>query len=132
MCIFCKIIHHEIPSSVVYEDNEVLAILDISQVTKGHTLVMPKKHVDNIIEADDETAAACINTAKMLAKRIVSRTGAVGVNILTNYGEAAGQTVNHLHFHIIPRYSSDDAIRIEFNSSEKQDLDAVCALLKEE
>ena len=131
MCIFCKIIHHEIPSSVVYEDDAVLAILDISQVTKGHTLVMPKKHFDNILTVDDATAAACINTARMLAKRIVSRTGAAGVNILTNCGETAGQTVNHLHFHIIPRYTSDDAITIEFNPSEKQDLDAVCSLLKE-
>lgn len=132
MCIFCKIINHEIPSAVVYEDQDVLAILDISQVTKGHTLVMPKKHVRNILEADDETAEACIRTAKMLAKRIVERTGAAGVNVLTNCGEAAGQTVEHLHFHIIPRYSSGDAITIEFNPSEKQDLEAVCALLKED
>ena len=132
MCIFCKIINHEIPSAVVYEDQDVLAILDISQVTKGHTLVMPKKHVRNILEAVDETAEACIRTAKMLAKRIVERTGAAGVNVLTNCGEAAGQTVEHLHFHIIPRYSSNDAITIEFNPSEKQDLEAVCALLKED
>ncbi|MBR4445991.1 MAG: HIT family protein [Solobacterium sp.] len=131
MCIFCKIIAHEIPSSTIYEDDKVLAILDISQVTKGHTLVMPKKHVRNILEADDETAEACIRTARMLAKRIVSRTGAAGVNILTNCGEAAGQSVEHLHFHIIPRYSSEDAITIAFNPSEKQDLDAVCALLAE-
>ncbi len=78
MCVFCSIINHEIPSKVVYEDDQVLAILDISQVTKGHTLVMPKKHVDNLLECDDETAAHLIQVVKRLAKRIQERTGASG------------------------------------------------------
>ncbi len=68
MCVFCSIINHEIPSKVVYEDDQVLAILDISQVTKGHTLVMPKKHVDNLLECDDETAAHLIQVVKRLAE----------------------------------------------------------------
>lgn len=130
MCVFCSIINHEIPSKVVYEDDLVLAILDISQVTKGHTLVMPKKHVDNLLECDDETAAHLIQVVKRLAKRIQDRTGAQGINILNNNGEAAGQTVNHLHFHIIPRYGENDAFVCEFKESEKQDLDEVLELVK--
>ena len=84
MCIFCKIINHEIPSSVIYEDDDVLAILDISQVTRGHTLVMPKKHVRNVLEADEETVQKCMLTARKLAAQIVTNLHASGVNILTN------------------------------------------------
>ena len=125
MCVFCDIIADKIPSKKVYEDDQVLAILDISQVTYGHTLVMPKVHTDNILTADEETAEGCIRTARMLAKRITGKTGAAGVNILTNCGEAAGQTVGHLHFHIIPRYDENDAITIRFNPSAEQDLGEV-------
>ena len=130
MCIFCKIINHEIPSSIVYEDDDVLAILDISQVTRGHTLVMPKKHFANIIEADEETVQKCVSVAKRLAEQIVRNTGASGVNVLTNCGESAGQSVDHLHFHIIPRYDENDAIVIKFRESEQQDLGEVLKTVK--
>ena len=130
MCIFCDIIHHEIPSKVVYEDDQVLAILDLAQVTKGHTLVMPRKHVENLLECDDETAAYLIQIVKKLAVQIKERTGAAAVNILNNNGELAGQTGKHLHFHIIPRYSENDAFICEFKESEKQDLDGILNLLK--
>lgn len=132
MCIFCKIIAGEIPSKKVYEDENVLAILDISQVTFGHTLVMPKRHADNIIQADEETVKNCISAAKKLAAQITANTGAAGCNILNNCGEAAGQTVNHLHFHIIPRYSDNDSIVIKFGESEKQDLDKVLKTVRGE
>ncbi|MDO4520098.1 MAG: HIT family protein [Erysipelotrichaceae bacterium] len=130
MCIFCDIIDHKIPSAVVYEDEKVLAILDISQVTYGHTLVMPKKHMKNIIEADDESVIACVSTARKLAGQIVTNCRASGVNILTNCGESAGQTVEHLHFHIIPRYDEGDCIDIKFNESPKQDLEEVLKTVK--
>ena len=130
MCIFCDIIDHKIPSAVVYEDEKVLAILDISQVTYGHTLVMPKKHVRNIIEADEEAVLACVSVAKKLAAQIVTNTKANGVNVLTNCGEAAGQSVDHLHFHIIPRYDENDAIDLKFNESPKQDLAEVLKTIK--
>ena len=132
MCIFCKIIHHEIPSSVVYEDDNTLAILDISQVTRGHTLVMPKKHVANILEADAETVAQCAETVRKLAKQIVENTGAPGCNILNNTHEVAGQSVDHLHFHIIPRYDENDAVVISFNESKPQDLAEVLKTLRGE
>jgi len=130
MCIFCDIIDHKIPSKVVYEDDQVLAILDISQVTLGHTIVMPKKHVRNILEADDETVDACMHAVRMLAAQIVKNTGASGCNILNNCGEVAGQSVDHLHFHIIPRYSSEDACRFEFGKSAPQDLDEVLRIVQ--
>ena len=130
MCIFCMIANHEINSSIIYEDDKVAAFLDLSQVTKGHTLVVPKKHYANLIEADPEDLAHVIKVTQMLAKRIMERCGALGVNILNNCNEVAGQTVMHVHFHIIPRYSENDAIEIKFNESEKQNLEELCNLLK--
>lgn len=125
MCVFCDIINHKIPSKVVYEDDDVLAILDISQVTYGHTIVMPKKHVRNILEADEETVQKCMAVVHKLAKQIVKNTGAKGCNIINNCGEVAGQSVDHLHFHIIPRYSEEDALKLTFGKSKEQDLDEV-------
>ncbi|MCI5723798.1 MAG: HIT family protein [Erysipelotrichaceae bacterium] len=130
MCVFCDIITHQIPSKVVYEDDNVLAILDISQVTYGHTIVMPKKHVENIIEADSETIQQCASVVSTLAKQIVKNTKAAGCNVLNNCGEVAGQTVQHLHFHIIPRYSKDDACKFTFEKSKPQDLDEVLKTVK--
>lgn len=129
-CIFCMIANHEIDSSVIYEDDKVMAFLDLSQVTKGHTLVVPKKHYANIMECDPETLAHLIQVTQMLAGRIVERCDAKGCNILNNCNEVAGQSVMHLHFHIIPRYSENDAIEIKFNESEQQDLNELVALLK--
>lgn len=129
-CIFCSISAHEIPSSVIYEDESVIAFLDLSQVTKGHTLVVPKKHYANILECDPDTLAHLIQVTQMLAKRIMERCNAKGVNILNNCHEAAGQSVMHLHFHIIPRYSGEDAVTIEFGESEKQNLEELVAELK--
>ena len=130
MCIFCMIANHEINSSIIYEDDKVVAFLDLSQVTKGHTLVVPKKHYANLIEADPEDLAHVIKVTQILSKRIMERCGATGVNILNNCNEVAGQTVMHVHFHIIPRYSENDAIEIKFNESEKQNLEEICNLLK--
>lgn len=130
MCIFCKIINKEIPSSTIYEDDKVIAFLDLSQTTKGHTLVVPKKHYENILECDEETLAHLIKVTQKLAKHITQKLDAKGVNILNNCNEVAGQTVMHLHFHIIPRYSENDAIQIEFHESKKQDLEALALLLK--
>lgn len=125
MCVFCDIINHKIPSKTVFENDDVLAILDIAQVTRGHTIVMPKKHVKNILEADARTVSDCMETVRRLAAVIQEKTGCSGINILNNCGEAAGQSVDHLHFHIIPRYGNTDAVTISFGESEPQDLDEV-------
>ena len=84
MCIFCKIINGDIPSKKVYEDEDILAILDISQATKGHTLVLPKKHFDNLLTIDNGVYLKVMEKAKMLAEKIVPNLGAKGENILNN------------------------------------------------
>ena len=97
-CIFCKIISGEIPSSKVYEDDKVLAFLDISQATKGHTLVIPKEHVRNILEMSAETAETVFSRVPKIARAVQKATGAIGMNILNNNEEVAGQTVSTLIF----------------------------------
>ena len=124
-CIFCKIINKEIPGKIVYEDDECMAFLDLSQATYGHTLVIPKKHYANILEVDDETLAHVMKIVKNLANQIVEKLDAKGVNVLTNTNEVAGQTVHHFHVHILPRYDKNE-LKIEFTDhSNDVDLDAV-------
>lgn len=107
--IFDKIIQGEIPSYKVYEDDDVLAFLDISQVTPGHTLLVPKKHVDNIFDYDDETAKKVLLTLPKLARAIKATNPKItGMNISSNNGVSAGQTVMHSHWHLIPRYDDDN------------------------
>ncbi len=130
MCVFCKIINKEIPSSIVYEDADVLAILDLAQTTLGHTLVMPKKHYANILEIPDDELAHLMSIVKMLAKRISDKLGAKGFNLLVNTNEVAGQTVMHLHVHIIPRYDENDTIKIEFTEN-KLDLNEIANKINE-
>lgn len=117
-CIFCKIINKEIPSKIVYEDDLVIAILDLSQATYGHTLVMPKKHYANIYEIDEDTLAHLIKVVKELALKLKTKLKAAGINILNNNEEAAGQTIMHYHMHILPRYENDD-LKISFTDHSK-------------
>ena len=107
-CIFCKIIAGDIPSSKVYEDEEVLAFLDISQVTPGHTLVVPKKHARNLLEMDETATAQLFVRVSKVAKKVEAATQAKGMNIISNMEEVAGQTVFHTHVHIIPGYYDQD------------------------
>ncbi|MBI4779547.1 HIT family protein, partial [Candidatus Falkowbacteria bacterium] len=99
-CIFCKIIAGEIPSYKVYEDDRILAILDINPVNPGHTLVVPKKHFVNIEEADEETLCQVIKTVKKVGFSLKNNLGAPGYNVQVNNDPVAGQAVPHLHFHI--------------------------------
>ncbi len=124
MCIFCKIINNEIPSKKIYEDDEFLAILDLGQATKGHTLVMPKKHYDNILLLDDDTASKYLVVVKKVARLLVEKLNAKGVNILNNTNEIAGQTINHVHIHILPRYNKDE-LEINFKDNSNTDLEAI-------
>ena len=106
-CIFCKIIKGEIPSFKVYEDNNVFAFLDIAPVNKGHVLVIPKNHSENIHDVSDEDLKHLISAAKNLSDAVKKGVGADGVNVSNSSGIAAGQTVMHTHFHIIPRFKGD-------------------------
>lgn len=106
--IFDKIIDGSIPSYKVYEDDNVLAFLDLTQATPGHTLVVPKKHVADIFEYDDELAAKVLGVLPKIAQAIkASDDRIVGLNIINNNGEYAGQSVFHSHFHLLPRYKDD-------------------------
>ena len=118
MCVFCKIINNEFSSYKVYEDEEVLAILDLSQTTYGHTLVMPKKHYDNMLAIPQNEWAHLMKVVKTLSEKIMTKLNAKGFNILINTNEAAGQTVNHLHVHIIPRYDEKDTIEIIMHEND--------------
>lgn len=116
-CIFCKIINKEIPSSVVYENEYVVAILDLSQANEGHTLVMPKKHFDNILQMDDVNYQELMKAVHIVSKAIDKAFKPEGINIINNCKEAAGQTVMHTHVHIIPRYKND-SIKMEYANNE--------------
>lgn len=129
MCIFCEIVAGNIPSAKIYEDDSHLAILDISQTTYGHTLVMPKKHYDNYLSMPKEEAQELMGLVNELGNRIISNLDAKGCNILINTNEVAGQSVNHTHVHIIPRYSKDDTVRFTF-SENKYSLEEVLNKIK--
>lgn len=107
-CLFCKISKGEIPSAKVYEDEHVFAFLDISQVTKGHTLVIPKKHHSDLFNLSPETAGTLFSSVPKIAASIKKAFSPVGLNIVNNNGEEAGQTVFHYHLHLIPRYGQGD------------------------
>lgn len=109
-CIFCRIASGEIPSRKVYEDDLVLAFLDISPVSPGHVLVVPKAHFNPIWNVPDEVLARLLSVAKRIAKaQMDSALAPDGVNLFQTNGPAAGQTVFHVHFHVIPRKNGDGA-----------------------
>jgi histidine triad (HIT) family protein len=107
-CVFCKIINGELPSAKVYEDEEVLAFLDLTQVTKGHTLVVPKTHTKNIYETSPEVARELFSRIPAIANAIKNTYKPIGINLLNNNEKAAEQSVFHLHVHLIPRYGNCD------------------------
>ncbi len=106
-CIFCKIANGVIPSPAIYEDEDFKVILDRGPAAKGHALVLPKEHFDNVFSMDDATAGKVFVVAAKVARAINKTFGCDGINILQNNNEAAGQTVFHFHMHIIPRYKND-------------------------
>lgn len=107
-CIFCKIVNGDIPSAKVFENEHVLAFLDISQVTKGHTLVIPKVHKENLYELTPDIANNLFASVPEIAKALKSEYEPLGINLVNNNGEHAGQTVFHFHMHLIPRYGKGD------------------------
>ena len=128
--VFCKIIDGEIPCYKLYEDDDVLAFLDISQVTKGHALVIPKKHYDNFLATPQEVMHKVMDVAQRIGQ-VEIKLGAEGVNILTNCYEAAGQSVPHFHVHVIPRYSNKGGFILEMHSnSDGLNLPAIAEDIK--
>lgn len=106
-CIFCKIIAGQIPSERVYEDAGAVAFLDIAPLAPGHTLVVPRHHCVNLLDAPPEALAACLAAAPRVARAVLAATGGEGFNFVQFNGSCAGQVVMHLHFHIIPRRLGD-------------------------
>ena len=125
-CIFCAIAAGEIPSFKLYEDDLVLAYLDINPFTRGHALVIPKAHSEGMLDTPDDVLAEVVKRVKKVAAHLKAALPCDGFNILQNNGAAAGQTVRHLHFHIVPR-CGDAAEGISF-ASGKGDMDALKAL----
>ena len=131
-CIFCKIAAGEIPSATVYEDDDFRAILDLGPAAKGHTLVIPKNHSDNLLSVEPDTAAKALKVISRTANAIKEALGCDGINVVQNNGEAAGQTVMHLHFHIIPRYKNDSVnIGWQPMKPSNEELAATADLIKE-
>ena len=111
-CIFCKIANGVIPSNTLYEDDDFRVILDLGPATKGHALILPKCHYDNIYALDDTVASKVFVLAKKMAGVMTEALGADGFNVIQNNGEVAGQSVFHFHMHLIPRYEGDQALKL--------------------
>ena len=124
-CIFCAIAAGEIPSFKVYEDDLVLAYLDINPFSKGHTLVIPKAHTEGLLDTPDETLATIIARVKKVAAHLKQALPCDGFNIVQNNGEATGQTVRHVHFHIVPRWNGDDASSFVGQKGDMEELKAL-------
>lgn len=106
-CIFCGILAGDLPATVVQEDERTVAFMDIKPATRGHALVVPRRHTTDLLTIDHDELAACAEAARRLAARATEALGAGGVNVLASCGAAAWQSVFHFHLHVIPRYHDD-------------------------
>lgn len=115
-CIFCNIVEKKAHAEILYEDNETLVLLDIAPLNYGHTLVIPKEHHENLLEVPTELLQRMILVLQDTADSVKSAVNADGFNIIVNTGRAAGQTIFHFHFHIIPRYKDDRVAKLQLKS----------------
>ena len=129
-CIFCKLANGVFATRSIYEDEDFNVILDLAPATKGHALILPKQHADNIFDLPDDTAAKVFVLAKKLAQKMTEQLGCEGFNIVQNNGAVAGQTVFHFHLHLIPRYA-DDKQKICWDPQEMaaEELDKIREIL---
>ena len=121
-CIFCKIVDGVIPSYKIYEDDDVIAFLDTSPETYGHTLVVSKSHYETFLSTPKYIMNKVMNVAQRIGQVQIKSLGAKGVNILTNCYEAAGQVVKHFHVHVIPRYDAVNKYKLEMKDMDKEKL----------
>jgi histidine triad (HIT) family protein len=131
-CIFCKIVNNQIPSKIIFENDLCLAFLDISPISKGHTIIIPKRHYDNIEDISEQDLASIFKVVKKIAILIHQKLNIDGYNILQNNYKAAGQEINHFHIHIIPRNTNDDRFRVKIprNQASEEELDKILNILK--
>ena len=116
-CIFCKLANGEIPTNTIYEDSDFRVFLDAAPATRGHCLIVPKEHFNDLEELDDETASKVIPLAKKMMKLLKEKLSWDGFNVIQNNGAVAGQSVFHYHMHLIPRYNGDGQ---DFNPNPKK------------
>ena len=125
----------EIPAAKVYEDEHVLAFIDISQTTKGHTLVIPKAHKENIYELDANLAAQLFSVVPKIANSIKKQLNPIGLNLVNNNGKPAGQAVFHYHLHLVPRFGEGDGFGVVWKDHSSQykpeDLQELARIIKE-
>ncbi len=127
-CLFCKIVAGEIPSIKVYEDERVLAFMDINPVNDGHLLIVPKRHADSLLDIDTEDLQMVVVVAQGLARILRRVIEPDGLNLLQNNGRAAGQLINHFHLHVIPRKKDDALSGLNEWPVEPGDMDAITEL----
>lgn len=130
-CIFCKIANGEIPSATVYEDGDFRVILDLGPASKGHALILPKSHYKDICEADQTVGEKLFPLAARIGRAMKSELHASGFNVVQNNGTSAGQTVFHLHVHVIPRYDGGpDMVTWQPGAAEFEELNRTAETLK--
>ncbi|MBN2197991.1 HIT family protein [Candidatus Wolfebacteria bacterium] len=131
-CFFCKIINKDVPSKIIYEDKSVLAILDTYPRVLGHTLILPKIHAENIFDLPDDEIEGVFKAVKKVAKLLEKALAPDGFTIGINHGKVSGQTIEHLHIHIMPRWLDDKggSIHSVVNNPPKEDLDEIKSLIE--
>ncbi|MEM4261944.1 MAG: HIT family protein [Candidatus Diapherotrites archaeon] len=131
-CIFCQIAQKKSTAFIVYENEETMAFLDIFPSNKGHTLIIPKKHYENIEEIPEKQLIEIAKTTKKVSQAIKEATDAQGFNIILNNGKTAGQLIMHLHFHIVPRFENDNLkLTFKSNKAEKEELEETLKKIKQ-
>lgn len=133
-CIFCKLANGQIPTNMIYQDDDFAVILDADPVSKGHALIIPKQHYSNIYELGDKEAQKIFPLAQKLAKHMTEVLGCDGFNVLQNNGETAGQSVFHFHMHLIPRYkdaeNNETLLRFTRPTITEDEIKDICGKLK--
>ncbi|MSS45242.1 HIT domain-containing protein [Cutibacterium sp. WCA-380-WT-3A] len=127
-CLFCSIAAGDIPAKIIDSDDVSVAFLDIEPFQDGHTLVISRKHVTSVLDDDGELARISPMVTKV-ARRLVDSLGASGVNIMSNAGEVAGQSVHHLHIHVIPRYDREPGISAIRSTMPRRPIEEVAAIV---
>lgn len=132
MCLFCKITNKEIPAEIIYEDEYALAFLDINPISPGHTVVISKKHVGNILELDNKLVCPLFTAVKKTAELLFKTLSPEGFTIGINHGKIAGQMIEHLHIHILPRFKNDGggSIHAIVNNPPKETIKEITNRIK--
>jgi histidine triad (HIT) family protein len=131
-CLFCKIVSKEIPAKIIYEDDKILAFLDIFPINKGHSIIIPKTHYQNLEGIPEGELSILYTIVKKVATLIHEKLGIGGYNILQNNFKPAGQVINHIHVHIIPRNEDDDKFKMKIprDQATEEELEEILIRLQ--